>query len=82
MRQRKEKKVNGEEKQGYDGGEEDLDGAYTSSSVYVPLMNIPREDLRLRPEFVPALARAGINDVGELITVDDVPSTASMGVGE
>ena len=38
-------------------------------------MNIRRADLRLRPEFLPVLARAGIDAVEELIAVDDVLSS-------
>ena len=53
----------------------------SASPVYIPLMNIPRANLRLRPEFVPVLARAGINDVEELITVDDV-SSAELDAGK
>ena len=43
-------------------------------------MNVPREDLRLRPEFGPVLARAGIDDVGELVSVDDVSSAGFAGM--
>ena len=38
-------------------------------------MNTRRADLRLRPEFLPVLARAGIDAVEDLITVDDVSSS-------
>ena len=39
--------------------------------MYIPLLNIPRADIRLRPEFKPVLARAGI-EPGELLTVEDI----------
>lgn len=42
-------------------------------------MNTRRADLRLRPEFLPVLSRAGIDAVEELITVDDIfPSNLGM----
>ena len=59
---------------------EDPSGRDSESPVYVPLVNVPREDLRLRPEFGPVLARAGIDDVGELVSVDEVSSAGFAGM--
>ncbi|KAF7922637.1 hypothetical protein BELL_0148g00030 [Botrytis elliptica] len=42
-----------------------------SKSLYIPLSNLPRADLGLRPELHPILKKARVN-VGELISLDDL----------
>jgi exopolyphosphatase len=43
-----------------------------SKTIHVPLSNLPRTDLDLRPELRPVLSRANIT-VGDLVTLSDLP---------
>ena len=43
-----------------------------SKTVHVPLSNLPKDDLDLRPELRPVLSRASIK-VGDLLTLSDLP---------
>ncbi|KAI9690672.1 MAG: Exopolyphosphatase [Bogoriella megaspora] len=49
----------------------------SSVSTYVPVVNIPRSDLTLRPEFQALLPHAGV-EAGDLITLTDLPDTAHI----
>ncbi|KAH7355065.1 hypothetical protein BKA65DRAFT_452293 [Rhexocercosporidium sp. MPI-PUGE-AT-0058] len=44
-----------------------------SNTLYIPLSNIPRADLSLRPELLPILSRANLAPT-DLITLSDLPS--------
>jgi exopolyphosphatase len=46
-----------------------------SNIIHVPLSNLPRPDLSLRPELRPVLSRASIK-VGDLITVSELPPSS------
>jgi exopolyphosphatase len=46
-------------------------------SLYIPLSNIPRADLNLRPELVPVLSNANLNP-SDLITLSDLPPMSSI----
>lgn len=43
-----------------------------SNALYIPLSNLPREDLALRPELLPVLSRANLKS-DDLITLSDLP---------
>lgn len=47
----------------------------SSNNLYIPLSNIPRADLALRPELLPVLSRANLNP-NDLITLSDLPNTS------
>jgi exopolyphosphatase len=49
--------------------------AQNSSTTYIPLCNIPREDLALRPELIPVLKNVSL-EPSELITLTDLPELA------
>jgi exopolyphosphatase len=46
-----------------------------SSDFYIPLSNLPRADLSLRPELLPVLSHAGLK-LEDLITLSDLPPTS------
>lgn len=46
---------------------------HSSTSLYIPLLNIPAADLRLRPEFNEVFQHADIR-AQDLVTLDDLPS--------
>ena len=47
------------------------------SPTYVPLLNIPRADIELRPEFLALLRHVGLQD-GDLISLSDLPDEATI----
>ncbi|KAI9887359.1 MAG: Exopolyphosphatase [Watsoniomyces obsoletus] len=48
------------------------------SDIYIPLINIPSADIRLRPEFLALLPNADL-EPGHLITLDDLPGEDGRG---
>ncbi|TVY25320.1 Exopolyphosphatase [Lachnellula hyalina] len=50
--------------------------APTSRTFYIPLSNIPRADLSLRPELIPVLTRANLKP-SDLLTLSDLPPRSS-----
>lgn len=46
-----------------------------ANTLYIPLSNLPRADLQLRPELLPVLRYAGLKP-GDLITLSDLPPIA------
>ncbi|CZR63497.1 related to exopolyphosphatase [Phialocephala subalpina] len=50
--------------------------SYQPNTFYIPLSNIPRADLNLRPELLPILSRANLKP-SDLITLSDLPFFAS-----
>ncbi|TVY39895.1 Exopolyphosphatase [Lachnellula subtilissima] len=50
--------------------------APTSRTFYIPLSNIPRADLSLRPELIPVLRRANLKP-SDLLTLSDLPPRSS-----
>ncbi|KAF1809698.1 DHH phosphoesterase [Eremomyces bilateralis CBS 781.70] len=52
-----------------------------SHPLTIPLIPLPRADLRLRPEFIPVLQSAGA-EVDDLITLDDLEAPVSYGRAE
>ena len=46
-------------------------------SLYIPLSNLPREDLNLRPELIPVLSNANLKP-SDLITLSDLPPMSSI----
>ncbi|KAL8998903.1 MAG: hypothetical protein Q9169_002122 [Polycauliona sp. 2 TL-2023] len=52
-------------------------GAFTP--LYVPLLNIPAADIRIRPEFDVAFHHADI-DASQLLTLDDLPQSKEAGL--
>ncbi|TVY35907.1 Exopolyphosphatase, partial [Lachnellula occidentalis] len=51
--------------------------APTSHTFYIPLSNIPRADLSLRPELEPVLTRANLKP-SDLLTLSDLPSRSAL----
>ncbi|TVY48126.1 Exopolyphosphatase, partial [Lachnellula cervina] len=51
--------------------------APTSHAFYIPLSNIPRADLSLRPELIPVLRRANLKP-SDLLTLSDLPAHSSL----
>jgi exopolyphosphatase len=47
-----------------------------SNTIYVPLSNLPRADLSLRPELLPVLSHANLKP-SDLITLSDLTTTSS-----
>lgn len=47
------------------------------SSLYVPVVNIPKQDVQLRPEFLAVFKYAGVES-GHLITLDDLPDLSDI----
>ncbi|KAL3427253.1 exopolyphosphatase [Phlyctema vagabunda] len=48
-----------------------------TNTLYIPLSNIPQEDLSLRPELLPVLSRANLK-LTDLITLSDLPRNPSL----
>jgi exopolyphosphatase len=49
----------------------------TSDTIHIPLSNLPRADLGLRPELRPVLTRAQLK-LGDLITITDLQTSAQQ----
>jgi exopolyphosphatase len=47
-----------------------------SNTLYIPLSNLPRADLSLRPELLPVLSHANLKP-SDLITLSDLPTASS-----
>jgi len=48
-----------------------------SNTIYIPLSNLPRADLSLRPELIPVLSHANLKP-SDLITLSDLPAAAQQ----
>ncbi|KAI9791642.1 MAG: Exopolyphosphatase [Peltula sp. TS41687] len=49
----------------------------TTNAVYVPILNIPAADVRLRPEFLALLPHTDVHP-SDLITLDDLPPVSEL----